>query len=154
MRKAGRYLTIADLSKGGSQGGDLDNAGSWIRTSENSPSETVWKIERRSSVTYAPAHEQELPNRSYRRRMGDPRAPRCGAQKAGTTEDPQPTRDPRRRLLRPQERLPLATLASGLSSLGNRLLVVRQMENGRYLRAAQRRVARAVEGSFGQESAT
>jgi hypothetical protein len=65
-------------------------------------------------VTYAPEHEQELPNRSYRRRMGGPRAPPSGSQKAGTTQDPQPTRDPKRRLLRPEERLPLAALASGL----------------------------------------
>jgi hypothetical protein len=66
-------------------------------------------------VTYAPEHERELPNRSYRRRMGDPRAPRSGSQKAGTTQDPQPTRYPRRRLLlRPEERLPLAALISGL----------------------------------------
>ena len=34
-------------------------------------------------MTYAPEHEQELPNRSYRRRMGSPRALRCGAQKRG-----------------------------------------------------------------------
>jgi hypothetical protein len=77
------------------------------------PGETVWKIERGSWVTYAPEHEKELPNRSYRRRMGGPRAPRSGSQKAGTTQDPQPTH-PRRRLLRAEERLPLAALASGL----------------------------------------
>ena len=65
-------------------------------------------------MTYAPEHEQELPNRSYRRRMGGPRAPPSGSQKAGTTQDPQPTRDPKRRLLRPEQRLPLAALASGL----------------------------------------
>src|SRR5215213_1487403 len=48
--------------------------------------------------------------------MGSPPAPRSGSQKAGTTQDPQPTRDPRRRLLRPEERLPLAAVASGLKT--------------------------------------
>src|SRR5215218_4770268 len=100
------------------------------------------------------SHENELPNRSYRPRMGGPRAPRSGSQKAGTTQDPQPTRDPRRRLLRPEERLPLAALASGLPALGDRLLVVWQMENGRNLRAAQRRPARAFTVPLGQGPTT
>ena len=82
------------------------------------PGETVWKIERGSWVTYAPEHEKELPNRSYRRRMGGPRAPRSGSQKAGTSQASQLKSDPRRRLLRPEERLPLAALASGLPALG------------------------------------
>src|SRR5829696_4093699 len=123
------------------------------RTSENSPSETVWKIERSSSVTYAPEHEKDLCHRSYRGRMGGPRAPRSCSQQTGTTQDPHPTRDPQCRVLCFEEWLSLAATPSRFSALGDRLLVVRKMEDGRHLRAAQRRPARAVAGSFGQEPA-
>ncbi len=75
-------------------------------------------------MAYAPEHEKELPNRSYRRRMGGPLAPRSGRQQAGATEDPQPARDPKRRLLRPEERLPLEATAPRVPALGNRLQLV------------------------------
>ncbi len=38
-----------------------------MRTSENAPSETVWKSERSRLMTYAPEHEKELFDRSIRR---------------------------------------------------------------------------------------
>jgi hypothetical protein len=83
-----------------------------------------WKIERSRSMTYAPEHVKVLFDRSIRRRMEGPRAPRSGRQQAGTSEDPQLARDPRCHLLRPEKRLPLEALAPRLSALGERLLVV------------------------------
>src|ERR671910_1467543 len=106
-------------------------------------------------MAYAPTHEKELSDRSHQRRMEGPRAPRSGRQQAGTTEDPPPTRDPRCRVLRLEERLPLEATAPRVPALGNCLLLVQEMEDGRNrrnLRAAQRLAARALAGSFGQES--
>jgi hypothetical protein len=77
-------------------------------------------------MTYAPEHGKVLFDRPHRRRMELPGAPRWCSQHAGKTEDPQPTRDPRHRLLRPKERVPLASLAPGLSALGDRLVAVWQ----------------------------
>ena len=45
-------------------------AGSCIRSSENLPSETVWKSKRSVSMTYAPDHGKVLFDRSIRRRVG------------------------------------------------------------------------------------
>src|SRR5215218_4748787 len=104
-------------------------------------------------MAYAPEHEKELPNRSYRRRMGGHRAPYSGRQQAGTTEDPRLARDPKRRLLPPEERMPLAATAKRLSALGNRLQLVQEMEDGRHLRATQRFAARAFADPLGQEPA-
>jgi transposase len=60
-------------------------------------------------ISYAPHHvEQDIPKRPVRRRMGAPRTPPTGPEAARTAEAPQPTRRPRRRLLRPKERLPMA----------------------------------------------
>ena len=50
------------------------------RTSENTPSETVWKSERGRSMTYAPEHEKELLDRSIRLRMGVSGTPCSGSQ--------------------------------------------------------------------------
>jgi transposase len=50
-------------------------------------------------MAYAPEHEKELANQSYRRRMGGPRAPHSGRQQAGTSEDPRLAQDPRGYLL-------------------------------------------------------
>src|SRR5215208_3515664 len=92
--------------------------------SENFPSETVWKSEGGRSMTYAPEYEKQLLHRSHRRRMGVSGAPCSASQQARTTENPQQPRDPKRHLLRPQERLRLAAFASRLPALGDRLLVV------------------------------
>src|SRR5919107_2355038 len=124
-----------------------------LRTSENTPSETVWKSERGKSMTYAPGHDKELFDRSLGCRVGVHRASRSASRQARTPEDPHDPRDPRRDLLRPQERLPLAAVAQGLSALGDRLLVVREVARGRHLRAAQCRPARALAGEVGQEPA-
>jgi transposase len=57
------------------------------------------------------------------------------------------------RVLHLEEQLSLAATPSRFPALGDRLLVLREMEDGRHLRAAQCRPARAVAGSFGQGSA-
>ena len=54
-------------------------------------------------------------------------------------------------LLCPQEWLPLAADAEGLPALGERLLVVQEMEDGRHLRATQRSATRASADPFGHE---
>jgi transposase len=65
-------------------------------------------------MTYAPMHEKELRNRSFRRRMGVSGAPCSASQQAGTTENPHHPRDPQRYLLRLEERLPLAATSPRL----------------------------------------
>src|SRR5215203_2541457 len=92
--------------------------------SEKNSSETVWKSEGGRSMTYAPEYEKQLLHRSHRHRMGVSGAPCSASQQARTTENPQQPRDPKRHLLRPQERLRLAAFAPRLPALGERLLVV------------------------------
>jgi hypothetical protein len=75
-------------------------------------------------MTYAPEHEKELFDRSHRRRMGGPQAPRSCSQQTRTTEDSQLTQDPRCSVLRLEERLPLAATPSRVPAVGGRLLVV------------------------------
>jgi len=66
-------------------------------------------------MTYAPEHENELPNRSHQRRVGVSQAPCSASQRARTTENPQQPRDPQRYLLRLEERL-LATFCRRLKA--------------------------------------
>jgi Transposase DDE domain len=101
-------------------------------------------------MTYAPGHEEELLHRSIRRRMGVPRVPRSAAQSAGTAEEPHHPRGARRRLLRPEERLPLAAVAPRLPALGDRLLV-QEVAHEQHLRAAQRRTARDLVARSGRD---
>src|SRR3954463_6698043 len=83
-----------------------------------------------------------------------PRAPRSGSQQARTTQGPRRTQDTRRGLLRLEERLPLAAASSRFPTLGGRLLLVQEVEDGRDLGAAQCRAARALEGTVGEGPAT
>src|SRR5215204_7081066 len=95
-------------------------------------------------MTYAPEHGKVLFDRSIRCRVGVFAAPHPGSQQARTPKDSRHPRGPQRHLLRPEERLPLEAAAEGLSALGDRLLVVRQMARGWHLRAAQRRSLREL----------
>src|SRR5918998_3762877 len=52
--------------------------------------------------------------------------------------------DPRRRLLRPEERLSLATIAPRVPALEDRLRLVQEVAHRRYLRAPERRTARTL----------
>ncbi len=66
-------------------------------------------------VPYAPPHgEQEIPYRSVRHRMALHQPASSQAHRTRTPQASRPTGDPRRRLLRPKERLPLAHAAAGL----------------------------------------
>ena len=56
-------------------------------------------------MTYAPEHEKDLLDRSFRRRMGVFGAPCPGFQQARTTENPQQPRGPQCHFLRLEERL-------------------------------------------------
>ena len=89
-------------------------------------------------MTYAPEHEKELLNRSHRCRMGVSQAPSSASQQAGTAQVIHSTRqDTQCGLLRPQERLSLATtLGARVSALGDGLVLVQEVANRRNLRAA------------------
>jgi hypothetical protein len=101
-------------------------------------------------MTYAPEHGKELLNRSHRRSMGMSGAPCCGPQQTGTTEDSHHPRDLQRYLLHIEERLRMAAIASGLPTLGDRLLVVQEVvAHRRNLRTAQRRATRAATDPLG-----
>ena len=63
---------------------------------------------------YSSTHEKALPDGSLRRRMEIHRTPRARPHRTWTPQDPQSSRDPERRLLRPKERLPVAALAPRL----------------------------------------
>ena len=105
-------------------------------------------------MTYAREYEKELLHRPVRRRMGVPGASCPRPEQARTTEGPRRPRDPQRRLLRTQERLSLATLATRLPALGDCLLVVREVALGRHLRAAQRHATRTSAHLFGEGPAS
>ncbi len=75
-------------------------------------------------MTYAPEHEKELLNRSYRCRMEVPPVLRPGSEAQRATQDPQHSRDPKCRLLCVEEWLSLATSAPQLPTLGERLPLV------------------------------
>jgi transposase len=57
---------------------------------------------------YSSTHEKEIPDGSIRRRMELHRAPSPCPQRAWTAEVPRPSRDTQRRLLPPEERMPVA----------------------------------------------
>jgi len=100
-------------------------------------------------MTYARGYEEELLDRPVRRRMEVPGTPRPGSEQARTTEGPRCPRDIRCGLLRAQERLSLAVVAPRLPTLGDRLLVVREVAHGWNLRAPQRRATRTSAHPFG-----
>ncbi|CAA9448562.1 MAG: hypothetical protein AVDCRST_MAG02-657 [uncultured Rubrobacteraceae bacterium] len=80
-------------------------------------------------------------------------AEEAAPEQARTTEGSRRSRDTRCHLLRAQERLSLATLATRLPALGDRLPVVREVARGRHLRAARRRATRAAASPVGQKPA-
>jgi transposase len=80
-----------------------------------------------------------------------PGTPCPGSQQARPAENSRHPRDPKRRLLRPEVRMPLEAAAQGLSTVGDRLLVVRKMASGWDLGAAQRGAAPTTENPLGKE---
>src|SRR5215208_5882995 len=77
----------------------------------------------RSSST----HEKALPDGSIRCRMELHRTSLARPQGTRTAENPQPSRDPKRRLLPPKKRLPVAPTAARLPQVAHRLLVLQEM---------------------------
>src|SRR5918992_1328444 len=68
-------------------------------------------------IRYSSMYEKALPDGSIRRRMELHRASLARPQGTWTAQDPQSTRDPKRRLLPPKKRLPVAGLAHRLPLL-------------------------------------
>src|SRR3954451_2032336 len=76
-------------------------------------------------VTYAPCHgEQEVPHGSVRRQMALYRPASSRAHGTRTPQAPRLEGDPRRRLLRAKERLPVAAFAPRVPALEDRLRLV------------------------------
>src|SRR5215208_3383102 len=70
--------------------------------------------------------------------------------RTGASKGTQPTQDPKRRLLLAQEWLPLATFASRLPAMEDRLQLVQKVAHRRYLRVAQSGPARALANATGE----
>src|SRR5215208_1451965 len=79
------------------------------------------------------------------------RALRPGSEVPRTTENPQPTRDPKRRLLYLEEWLSLAVTSPRVPTLEDRLPLLPRVEDQRHLRETQRGAARALADMLGQE---
>src|SRR3712207_5050860 len=106
-------------------------------------------------VAYALRHgEQEIPHRSVRRRMALHQLASSRAHRTRTPQASQLAGYPRRRFLRPEERLPLAVAAEGLPALENSLRLVQEVAYRWDVGAFERRAAQATKGAVGQEPAT
>jgi hypothetical protein len=103
-------------------------------------------------VAYAWRHgEQDLPHGFVRRRMALHQRTSSRAQRTGTPQTAWLESNPRRRLLRPEERLPLAVAAEGFPALAERLRLVQEMAHRRHLGTLERRAAPAAAVSPWQE---
>src|SRR5829696_8585024 len=83
--------------------------------------------------------------------MGVHQTPPYLSQQARTTKDIQFASGPRRRLLRLEKRLRLATVAPRVPALENRLLLVQEMAHRRHLRTIKRGAARAATSHSGEK---
>src|SRR5688500_14645763 len=96
-------------------------------------------------VTYAPSYEkQQIPHGSVRRRIALHPPASARAHRARALQAPRPESDPRRRLLRLEERLSLAVVAEGLPAVEDRLRLVQEMAHRWDVGAPERRAARAL----------
>ena len=86
---------------------------------------------------YSSTYETTLSDGSFRRRMEPHSAPSPRPRRAWTAQDPRPSRDPKRRLLRPQERLPVAPAPARLPQMAHRLLVLQEMAHRGHLGESQ-----------------
>jgi hypothetical protein len=79
-------------------------------------------------IRYSSTHVKVIPDRSFLRRMVLHRTPHARSQRTRTAENPQPSPDPKRRLLPPKKRLPIvAPTAPRLPQVANRLVVLQEM---------------------------
>src|SRR3712207_9357464 len=82
------------------------------------------------------------------------RASHAHSQGTWTTEDTRSSRDPKRNLLRPKERLPMAPASPRLPSVAHRLpLFFQDLADRRHLGEDQPDYPRTATGSLGQRSA-
>src|SRR5918995_103827 len=103
-------------------------------------------------VAYAARHgEQKIPHGFVRQRVALHRSIPSRAGRTGTPQAPRLTDDPERRLLRAQERLPLAAFAPRLPALEDRLRLVQEMAHRRDVGASEHRTARAPAFAAWQE---
>src|SRR3712207_5120536 len=110
---------------------------------------------RRVVVRYSSRYEKALPNGSIRRRMELHRASHAPSLGPRSPEDPYPPRDPRRHLLRLEERLPVApTPPARLSPMAHRLPLLQEMAHGRHLGEDQSDPPRTPTGSSPQEKSS
>src|SRR5215218_6507695 len=99
------------------------------------------KVERRGCMKsgsrgvfrYSSTHEKALPDGSIRCRMEIHRTSFACPQRTRTTQELRSSRDPRRRLLPPKERLPVALDPPRLPQVAQRLLALQEMAFRRYL---------------------
>src|SRR5215212_6220167 len=96
---------------------------------------------------YSSMHEKILPNRPCRYRVGVHRSALAGPRKRRATSPSQLARDPRRHLLRLEERLPLAAFAPRLPALADRLPLLQGLASGRGLGEGACRAAQTGAGS-------
>src|ERR671920_475591 len=99
-------------------------------------------------ILYSSTHEKALPDGPLRRRMELHRTSLARTHGAWTTQDPQPTRDPKRHLLPPKERLPVAPTASRLPQVAHRLPLLQEMAHRWYLGERQPGSPRTPQGAL------
>ena len=100
-------------------------------------------------IRYSSRYEKTLPDGPFRCRMELHRTPHARPQGTWPAEDPQPSRDPERRLLPPKERLPVvATHAPRLPQVVHRLPLLQEMAFRRHLGACQSSSARTPTGTL------
>jgi hypothetical protein len=98
---------------------------------------------------YSSTHEKDIPYGSIRRRMELHRTPHARPRGTRTAQDPQPSRDSRRPLLPPENRLPVvAPIAPRLPQVAHRLLVLQQMAYRRHLAEDQPCTPRTPQGAL------
>jgi hypothetical protein len=78
-------------------------------------------------IGYSSRYEKTLPDGSIRRRMELHRTSLARPQGTRTAENPQPSRDPKCRLIPPKKRLPVAPTAARLPQVAHRLLLLQKM---------------------------
>src|SRR5215210_8462445 len=120
------------------EGSDLIHPSAWRDCMKSGPREVF---------RYSSTHEKALPHGSLRRRMELHRTPHARPRRTRTAEDPQSSRDPRRYLLPPQERMPVAPTAARLPPMVHRLLVLQEMAYRRYLGEDQPSPPRTVKST-------
>jgi hypothetical protein len=94
-------------------------------------------------MPYAPEYEKELLDRPLRHRMGMPRTPCPAFQQERTTESPHHPPDPQCDLLHLEKRLSLVVVAPRLPTVGDCLLLIKEVTYQRDMGEVERAAVRA-----------